>query len=73
MKIYIVQIKDRHCDTTAKPFCRLVDAIEYAKESATEYNRFPEDLKEHNVDGWLYCIEYSSDGDCCWVTEHELS
>ena len=72
MKIYNVLCKDRHVDTTATPFIDLAAAKAWAEERAVEYCRFPEDLKETPVKGWLYHIEYSCEGDCLWITEHDI-
>jgi len=71
-KIYIVLWKDRHTDTTAHPFFDLDEAKGWAKEQAESFCRFPEDLKEKPTAGWLYHIVYSCEGDCLWITEHEL-
>jgi hypothetical protein len=72
MKIYNVLWKDRHSDTTATPFLDLDKAKSWAKENAKSVCRFPEDLKEAPVGRWLYHIEYSCEGDCLWITEHEI-
>ena len=72
MKIYNVLCNDSHTDTTATPFRDLEAAKVWAKKQAELYCRFPEDLKETHVEGWLYHIEYSCEGDCLWITEHEI-
>lgn len=72
MKIYIVLWKDRHTDTTATPFWDLKEAISWAREKASEYGTYPEDINEIPVDGWLYHIEYSCERDCLWITEHDI-
>ena len=72
MKIYIVLWKDRHSETTATPFLYFGDAKAWAENQAISVCRFPEDLKETPIQGWLYHIEYSCEGDCLWITEHEL-
>jgi len=73
MKIYNVLWKDRHSDTTAKPFVNLVDAIKYARLNAAECSKkYPEYYKESHIDGWLFHVEYSCEGDCIWITEHDL-
>lgn len=72
MKIYNVLCRDRHTDTTATPFLDLDKAIEFARESAKSYHKYPEDLFESNIAGWLFHINYSCEGDCLWITEHEV-
>jgi len=72
MKIYNVIWKDRHTDTTATPFTDLDKAKAWAWEKARSVCRFPEDLEEEAVRGWLYCVNYSCEGDCLWITEHEI-
>jgi len=71
MKIYNVLIKDSHCDATATPFLDKEQALEWAKEQALECCRYKEDFKEVPINGWLYHAEYSCDGDCVWITEHD--
>ena len=73
MKIYNVLNKDDSVDTTATPFTDLDKAIKHAREKAVEYCNFPEDYKETNVEDWLFHVEYSCEGDCMWITEHEIN
>ena len=72
MKIYNVIWKDRHRDTTAEPFLDLDVAINYAIEEAKAVCRHPEFYAEKQVDGRLFHVVYSCDGDCIWITEHEV-
>lgn len=73
IKIYNVLWEDRHSDTTVKPFTDLNEAIEYAKTQAHESSqKYPEDYKESKIEGWLFYVTYSCEGDCLWITEHEL-
>ena len=72
MKIYNVLCNNRHTDITATPFRDFEEAKVWAKKQAELYCRVPEDLEETSVEGWLYHIEYSCEGDCLWITEHEL-
>ena len=72
MKIYNVLCQDRHTDTTAEPFIDLERAIKHAKKIANNECRFPEDYKESNIDGWLFHARYSCEGDCVWITEHNI-
>lgn len=72
MKIYNVLWEDRHSDTTATPFLDLDKAKIWAKAQAESVNKFPEDMKEIYIQEWLYYIEYSCEGDCLWITEHDI-
>jgi len=77
MKIYNVLIKDRHCDLIIHNFTELIPAIDFARQNAREFCRFPEDLKEvhYNLDddnGWILLIETSCEGDYVRVSEGEL-
>ena len=72
MKIYNVLWKDRHTDTTATPFTDLKEAISFARDNASENATYPGEVEEVDVDGWLYCIEYSCEGDMLWITEHDI-
>jgi hypothetical protein len=72
MKIYIVVWKDRHSDTSATPFLNFEKARAWAKKQAEESCRHKKYLEESPVEGWLYHIEYSVEGDCLWITEHDL-
>ena len=73
MKIYNVIQRDRHVDTTATPFLDLKEAIKYAKETALKENeKNATYYKEETYDGWLFFVEYNAEGDCLWITEHEI-
>ncbi len=72
MKIYNVLWQDRHSDTTATPFLDLGEAKKYAYNMAAETCRSKDDLKVRAINEWLYYIEYSCEGDCLWITEHEV-
>lgn len=72
MKIYNVLWKDRHSDTTAKPFVDLNEAITWAKKQAHGVCHYAEDYKESEIPGWLFHVTYSCEGDCLWITEHEI-
>jgi len=47
-------------------------ALEFAKEFVKENARFPEDVKEERVAGWLYYCQYSCEGDSVHVEAGEL-
>lgn len=73
LTIYNVLNNDRHVDASAKPFLDKDKAIEYAKKMAKLNSaKFPEDYKEMEVKGWLFCVGYSCEGDSYWVTEHKI-
>ena len=73
MKIYNAIWKDRHTDTTATPFLDLEAAIMWARGEATASCRYREDFEElFSPTGWLYYVRYSCEGDCIYITEHEI-
>lgn len=73
MKIYNVIWDDSHVDTTATPFTDMDTAILWAREQAVQACKFTEDFKEPTPPkGWLYYVIYSCEGDCLWITEHEI-
>jgi len=72
MKIYVVMWKDRHTDTDAFLFSKLDEAIAFAKDSAETYCH-PEDEVDYDCPGgWLFCAEYSCEGDKLWIVEKEV-
>jgi hypothetical protein len=72
MKIYNVLWRDRHSDTTVTSFLDLNEAKVWAKEQAESVCRFQEDIKEIFTKEWLYCLEYSCEGDCLWIIERDI-
>lgn len=72
MKIFIVLTKDRHTDTTAKPFFKIYEAIDHARKVAKENCSLPDGPEEREINGWVFFSEYSCEGDCVWITEHEI-
>jgi len=72
MKIYNVLWEDRHLDVTATPFREFEDAKVWAKDQAKKYCHYEEDFREIPIKGRLYHVEYSCEGDCLWITEHEI-
>jgi hypothetical protein len=72
-KIYIVIWQDRHCETTVHPFTEKEKAISEAKRIAKKYAREEGDYKEGDYKGWLFCAEYSCEGDHARVVEAELN
>lgn len=72
MKLYIVLWKDRHTDTTAKPFFNFNEAKEWARKQARDSCSFPEDFQEIAITGWLYHVQYSCESDSLWITEHDI-
>ncbi len=71
MKIYNVLWQDRHTDTTATPFRDLDEAKAWARKQAVKCCQRDFHLI-NETDDFLYCIEYSPENDCLWITEHEI-
>lgn len=64
--VYVAIWEDRHCDTDAIVFSDKDKAIEWAKRTVREYDRFNE-LSEELTEpmkksGWLYYGCYSCEG-----------
>ena len=72
MKVYVSINEDRHYDTQVEVFTDLDQAIEYARTKAKEYACGPEDYKEHEIEGWLFCADYSVEGASFHLVEREL-
>ena len=74
MKIYLTIVQDRHVDPEAFPFSTKDRAIARALKIANMYSRKPSDIRVDKKPplGWLYRVEYSTEGDCAWVLEKEL-
>ncbi len=72
MKIYIAIVDDRHADTDACAFSTAEKAIEFARAIAAKYCRHEEDLEEVEIDGWVFCVNYSCESDSVHVIEKEL-
>jgi len=72
MQIYIAYCNDRHIDPVIRVFKSFKSALEFAKEFVKENARFPEDVKEERVAGWLYYCQYSCEGDSVHVEAGEL-
>lgn len=72
MKIYAVLIEDRHANPEIEVFENKVEAVDRAKGLASQYCSHIDDLKECNIEGWIYYVEYSCESDSVRVTEHEL-
>jgi hypothetical protein len=70
--VYVAMVCDRHSDPEATVFTDQEQAIAWARETARELNRNPGDYKEETIEGWLFCAEYSSEGDSVWVLERGL-
>lgn len=71
--VYIVMWQDRHTDTESYLFHELEDAIVFAKKTATEECRNPEDLRIIETVGWEFHIEYTCEGDCLWIVRSTIS
>lgn len=72
MKVYTVLIEDRHSDAEVKVFNDKEDAINYARKTAKEYCRFPEDYEERVIADWIFFAEYSCESDSVRVEEKEI-
>lgn len=72
MKVYLVIVKDRHCDLGVDVFASEDDAIERCENIAIEYCRHDEDLKQVDVPGTLLHIKYSCENDYVEVLEREI-
>lgn len=73
---YVVIHEDHHADTDLEVFLDASKAVEYAKATAREYDRFGE-LDETMTDamkqaGWLYYGRYSCDGDSVRVVKKAM-
>jgi hypothetical protein len=74
MTIWIVIIEDRHIDVDARPFSHLPLAVAAAGEWASDQR----DVAEQEItdsmaaDGWVFFLEYGTEGDCVRVVEREL-
>ncbi len=75
-KVYIAIWEDRHSDTDAFVFSDKEKAIEWAKRTVREYNKhgdLDETLNERmKTSGWLYCGQYSCEGDNIYVKSCEI-
>lgn len=73
MRIYNVIWQDRHTDVTVTSFTDLDTAILWARGQAVTSCRHKESFEEPTPPaGWLYYVVYSGEGDCLWITEHEI-
>jgi hypothetical protein len=73
MKLWIAHCIDRHIDPVIRVFDTPDAAIAFAKKFAQEEARGPESIEEEPVQGWLYHVNYSSEGDHVYVTETTLN
>jgi hypothetical protein len=71
-KIYVVMIRDRHSDPVVATFEDRDWAISYARRTAKQYCRFPEDYKELDIRGWEFHAEYSCESDSVTVIRTTL-
>lgn len=72
MKIYIALCEDRHIDIVVKVYTTPDKAIAYAKAFVEENARFPDEIDESEIPGWLYSATYSGQGDGVRVEEGTL-
>lgn len=71
MKIYIALIEDRHTDVEAVPFRDKRAAIRHARGRAHVLGD-PEHTEEVEIEGWLFYMRYTCEGDFVRVIEAEL-
>ncbi|HKO85644.1 MAG TPA: hypothetical protein VJ140_14050 [Actinomycetota bacterium] len=72
MKVFICVVNDRHADPEATAWTTADAAIEHARTEARACARHPEDYEERTVEGWLFYVRYSCEGDSAWVVEREV-
>lgn len=75
MNIYLLVIKDRHCDLEVQPFFNGDKAVSKAKELAKEFCARKEDLEESyppKGSNTLYHCFYSCEGDSVSVITSEF-
>lgn len=72
MKIYNVIQNGRHTDPKATPFMFKDSAIDFARRTAANCCVDIEDVQEQKIEGWLFYIQYSIEGDCLYITEHDI-
>lgn len=72
MDLYIAICNDRHSDVCVRVFSDMGKAVEYAKKFMKDNARFPEDIKESFIQGWLYHADYSCEGDSVHVEKGVL-
>lgn len=72
MKIYIAIWNDRHSDTTAHPFVTLKEATDFCMEKAAKCAISDDDIEIKDYNAFEFFIEYSCEGDCLYVTEHNI-
>ncbi len=74
MKIYIVIVEDRHADVEVRPFSdsdtAITEARRVAESSARGFDI--EEVDCSRVDNWLFCAEYSCEGDRVTVAVSDL-
>ena len=71
-KIYNVIVEDRHADVIVYPYLDPDKAVEEAKRLAKEWCRNEGYYQELEIEGWLFCASYSSEGDSVRVTAAEI-
>lgn len=75
MIIYNVLIICRYCDPIIHNFTSLVDAFNFARGNALEYNSDFYEEKGYNPEkdnGWILMISNSCDGDYVRVSQSEV-
>ena len=71
MILYAAIWEDRHSDTTVHLFSNADKAIEWARTQCKECDRWGV-YEEREIKGWLFCADYSCEGDGIRVVEVEV-
>lgn len=80
MDVYVVLTEDRHAETEAEVFAEQEEAVAYAEEVASGYDRSSLDPGDREgtlsasmiQDGWVRYLPCTDEGDCVRVVRREL-
>lgn len=65
--VFVVLLQDRHADPEVAVFSDREIAIRFARETAQEMARHPEDYEEKQIKGLEFFASYSCESDCISV------
>lgn len=77
MKVWVAIINDRHTDTDAEVFTAPDAAVAWLKAevaSRVRHSRYAQDeelTEAMKRAGWIYYVDWSSEGDSAWIIEKE--
>lgn len=71
-KVYVAMVNERHSDIEPYVFTTAEAAIAFACNIAHEYASDEVEVIEEDLEGWLYCANWSAEGDSVWVVEKTL-